>query len=583
MVFLCSSEKDLTTNTADFKVVAAIDIGSTSSWYASSKTDTFKTDPLDIRIDKSWMVGRSSYFPTKTATCILMKGDGSFKSLGHEAQEEYADIILNDEAKHYLFFDKFKMALYNNENISKEMMIKDVKGREKKAVDVFSLFIVELMKLVMKNYQEFEFNDIQWVLTVPSVWSDKAKEFMRHCAERIGVRGYRLIIALEPDAVSVYFQYLHTLKPTVVPKLDRRYMVVDIGGGTVDITAHEKTDDGDLIELCKSTGNDVGGSEVDYQFLALFRQIVNDRVMNTLLTDDRYIDSYFDILREIEKCKRNILASDNNKLHFRIPFSNLDTLCRDYNNKSLSETIASSKYSEKISLKGEHMSFLRSILLSLFAPVGDRISKEIRKVIEKDLQINMILLAGGLSKSPLIVKNIEDSFKGMKIIKLPEEYPADLAVVTGAVLYGHRPHFITSRITEYTYGRLMQPEFETEKHDPAKLITINGIDHCKDVFEILVPKNTRVNVNKKIRKEYKGMHKSQKEIRIAVYTTKKNQVDYVDDPECKLFCEVLVPLSESADKTRCVIVDFIFGKTEFLVEAFEKKTKLQYNVSVELK
>lgn len=358
-----------------------------------------------------------------------------------------------------------------------------------------------------------------------------------------------------------------------------------IVGGTVDITAHEKTDDGDLIELCKSTGDDIGGSEVDKNFLTMFEEIVGSPVMNLLSTGDKYLDSYFDILKEIEKFKRNILASERERIFLDIPFSNLDTLCRECNSKSLSETIASSKYSKEISLKGDHMIFLRSSLLSLFKPVGNRISSKIREVMEelKDLQINMILLAGGLSMSPVIVNIIKESFDNMDIIQLPQKYPADLAVVMGAVLYGHRPHFISSRITKYTYGRLVQPKFQKEKHDPAKLITINGIDLCKDVFETLVQKNTKVNVNETIRKVYKGMHQSQKYIKIAVYTTKKDKVDYIDDSECKLFCEVIVPLSESSSKHSCVIVDFVFGYTEFRVTAFDKETKVQYEVSVELK
>lgn len=65
------------------------------------------------------------------------------------------------------------------------MLIKDVKGREMKAIVVFSSFISELMKRVKKSYEGIEFDDIQWVLTVPAVWSDKAKTFMRHCAEKV--------------------------------------------------------------------------------------------------------------------------------------------------------------------------------------------------------------------------------------------------------------------------------------------------------------------------------------------------------------------------------------------------------------
>lgn len=358
-----------------------------------------------------------------------------------------------------------------------------------------------------------------------------------------------------------------------------------IVGGTVDITAHEKTDDGDLIELCTCNGADIGGTEVDKNILVLFGEIVGEEVMDSLLNVDEYKDSYFDILREVENFKRNIFARNDDTLSFKVPFYDLDTLCKRFHENSLLDTIRLSKYSNKIYIKRERIIFPRSSLSFLFLPVVNRILAKIRQVIDdlKDLEINMILIAGGLSRSPVILTNIEKSFEGMKIISIPQKYPADLAVVMGAVLHGHRPHFISSRITEYTYGRVVQPPFIIGKHDPAKRINVYGTDLCRDVFEILVLKNSRVNVNETIQKEYEAMHKSQKEIRIAVYTTKRDNVDYVDDSECKLFCEVIVPLSETSSKKTCVIVDFVFGYTEFRVTACDKETKVKKEFSVELK
>lgn len=310
--------------------------------------------------------------------------------------------------------------------------------------------------------------------------------------------------------------------------------------------------------------------------------------MDSLSTDDIYRHSYFDFLREIDNFKRNILASDRTNLCFRIPTSDLITLCMKYNSKSLDETIKSSKYNTEISLKGDRIIFLRSSLLSLFYPVGKCISTKIRQVIKHveeltNLQIKMIVLTGGLYMSPVILKIIEESFESMKIIQLPQKYSADLAIVMGAVLYGHRPHMISARMTEYTYGRVVQPTFEKGKHDPEKLITVNGTDLCNDVFEVLVKKNKRVKLNETVRKEYKEISISQTQIRIAVYTTKKDKVDYVDDAECRLFCNVVVPLSESDGQPSCVVVDFNFGNTEFHVTACEKETGFQYKVSLELK
>lgn len=355
-------------------------------------------------------------------------------------------------------------------------------------------------------------------------------------------------------------------------------------GGTVDITAHEKTEGGNLIELCKRTGENIGATEIDKNFLDRLGEIVGEDVMKSLMTEDKYKDSYFDILREIENFKRTIFVSSTDNLYFKVPISDLEILCKQCYDKSLMEKIASSNYAKELSMKKEKIVFHRSSLSFLFIPVVNKIIDKIAQVLEelKEFQINMIILAGGLSRSPSIGKKIVNKFKHMKIITTPEEYAADLAVVTGAVLYGHRPHFITSRMTSFTYGRLVQKPFEIGKHKPAKRITIDGVDLCNDLFEVLIERDTTVKVNETIQKEYKTTSTLQKQVRIAVYYTEKDKVDYVDDDGCRLLCEVMVPLGESKMAHPCVIVDFIFGYAEFQVKAFEKETGKYYEVYVEL-
>ena len=50
----------------------------------------------------------------------------------------------------------------------------------------------------------------------------------------------------------------------------RRYMVVDCGGGTVDITVHEMSKEGGkLKELFKATGGPFGSTTVDEAFKVL--------------------------------------------------------------------------------------------------------------------------------------------------------------------------------------------------------------------------------------------------------------------------------------------------------------------------
>ena len=77
------------------------------------------------------------------------------------------------------------------QRVSKKLMFNDAQGRP------FPLFTLvtetirylkdELIKSCKRNVLEFSDTDIRWVLTVPAIWSDAAKNFMREAAENVSI------------------------------------------------------------------------------------------------------------------------------------------------------------------------------------------------------------------------------------------------------------------------------------------------------------------------------------------------------------------------------------------------------------
>ena len=76
---------------------------------------------------------------------------------------------------------------------------------------------------------------IEYVLTVPAVWSDSAKNATLQAAEKAGMGNkHELKLISEPEAAM-----LHALK-TVQPqnlKVGDNFVICDAGGGTVDLIA----------------------------------------------------------------------------------------------------------------------------------------------------------------------------------------------------------------------------------------------------------------------------------------------------------------------------------------------------------
>ena len=69
------------------------------------------------------------------------------------------------------------------------MVLEDITGKVLSAVDVFTLsmkaLVDHLMKMLTKQGTNVLNNEVQWILTVPAIWTDTAKQFMRTSAEKV--------------------------------------------------------------------------------------------------------------------------------------------------------------------------------------------------------------------------------------------------------------------------------------------------------------------------------------------------------------------------------------------------------------
>lgn len=71
---------------------------------------------------------------------------------------------------------------------------------------------------------------ISYVLTVPAIWTDKAKDLTRRAAELAGIPMDRLVLITEPEAAALYCA---TVCRDIPLKEGDRFLICDAGGGTV--------------------------------------------------------------------------------------------------------------------------------------------------------------------------------------------------------------------------------------------------------------------------------------------------------------------------------------------------------------
>lgn len=77
------------------------------------------------------------------------------------------------------------------QGLTTDFTLHDISGKTMLAVDVFAKVIGYLKQHLLNRVKDMDSklqmspNDIQWVVTVPAIWDDKAKFFMRKAAEKV--------------------------------------------------------------------------------------------------------------------------------------------------------------------------------------------------------------------------------------------------------------------------------------------------------------------------------------------------------------------------------------------------------------
>ncbi|XP_053389262.1 heat shock 70 kDa protein 12A-like [Mercenaria mercenaria] len=577
----CGSSGAVGSDKKDKMLVAAIDFGTTFSGYAFSFKHDYQSDPSKVSTNQNWVAGSMALVSLKAPTVVLFDENKKFHSFGYEAENTYSELALDDEHHKWYYFKRFKMRLHEKK-ITRTIEIDDDKGRKMKALDVFGAVIKylkdHLLNLLKTRGTEVQNSDIHWVLTVPAIWTDSAKQFMREAAYKADIDGGQLSIALEPEAASLFCQMIPTDKihgsdgaKFAVASPGTKYMVIDLGGGTADITVHERQPDGGLKELHKASGGAWGGTKVDEEFYKLLLKIIGGPVYQKFIDENK--SDHLDLQRELETKKRTITPNSSGKITIKVPVAIVQTY-KDEMKEDIKEAIDGSTYSGKISWVGDKMRIEAQIFKNLFKPCTDKIVDHIKDLLKQpDVQgTNIFLMVGGFSESVMLQDAIMKALPKGKVI-IPAE--AGLTVLKGAVIFGHRPVAITSRVSKYTYGINISPPFDPAIHPEDHRVAVGGIDRCRDVFKKYIHEAETVKVGEARSGKHVTLKSNQKEMLLKVFASPKRDPMFVDEDDTEYLGKVVVNLPDSEDKIR-VEVKMMFGETELTVEAIELSQHTKY-------
>ncbi|CAN8211474.1 unnamed protein product [Coccothraustes coccothraustes] len=545
--------------------VVAIDFGTSYSGYCFSLASG--TD----QIRQVYWGAEHGLKTPKTPTSILFNQKQEFKYFGYDAVMKYKSMNPK-EADSWYFFQNFKMQLYNT-NVTADMKLEATNGKFLPALTVFSESLRFMKEHALNTIKEASFKtvydqeEITWVITVPAIWSAAAKQFMRLAAKEAGIisdmLSRNLIIALEPEAASLWCKQLphegfmadSSDKKKFEDSPGIQYVVVDCGGGTIDITVHEIQEDHYLKELHKATGGGWGGNRVDENFSNFLKEIFNDGVW------DEYVKKYPTELQNmmynfsLQKC-----SASREAVYIRC-YYNLTKVAESKKDISqFFENAAGAVWCDgTIMIMYEKMKswFEYSINNIIFA------LREILCKPEMD-KVQYILLVGGFACSIILRDAVREAFSSKYHILCPME--AQAAIAKGAVLFGVNPHIITSRISCRTYGLRVCERFDDAVHDIRKQKVSKAGDriYCTDLFHKLVETGESVNIHEAAHYDFFPIEPDQTEVKFAFYCTKKQNAQYVDEEGMEPLGFCVVPSPDTwLGLNRKLKVKIQFGLTEF--------------------
>lgn len=315
-------------------------------------------------------------------------------------------------------------------NIGKEYKIIR-NNKEYNISDILNIFINHIKSLILKKFPKL--NKIETVITVPSNFSDIQREIIRDAFINNKFSVIRIIN--EPSAAALAYG--------LNQEGDSKIMVIDTGGGTMDITILGR--DCNFFQVIHSDGlNDLGGNN--------FTNIIVEYIVNKLnleKSENGYIDKQTN--KEISKDSLFYTAQRiKEKLSYQEYYiTNLKNIGIDYN----------------LELSAKEFNKLSNKLLQ-------RVDDLLSDILKNYEGVEYFILVGGSSRMKILQEKIYDITR-----KKPWYHPnLDSVVSEGAALY----------------AGIIKGYYKSE--DDVLLIDVLplslGVETADGNFSIIIPKNT---------------------------------------------------------------------------------------------
>ncbi|MET9734614.1 Hsp70 family protein [Streptomyces sp. NPDC006458] len=554
--------------------------------------------------------GGSSRYP-KDLTAILVDGQGVVKEFGYEARRRWQIELNQKNPNKFGYASRFKMALRSDAPPSDVPRFLGRLARADRRI-VRSLITAYLGKLYRTALEEigatsyrgsglaYEGDDIRWCITVPAIWKDAEKRAMRDAAVAAGLPAdeERLLLVSEPEAAAVYCALTSgTLLGPARPegRLDvwtagSRFMVVDCGGGTVDITSYQIRADGvgddRLAEIGLADGGAHGSAYINQHFVD---RVLADRFgveelkaltvshpKEIALLEDRWEEWKVGLHSETAPGGAPVITTP---CDIEIPGRLWEALPRATRDRLAEEAYGDPYH---LVLTPAEVAMLHEAVVG---PVLDTIERQRQLVIDGGplKGVNQIVIVGGFARSTYLRDRIAHRFGDEVEVLIPQD-PA-VAVLGGAVHFAYDPSVVWGRRSKYTYAYACSKPFR-DGVDPQRrrFIDEDGEIMCSGRMHVVVRRGDVVETGALKNSSLRIPQRDLQSFDIGLYATYSDDPQYTDDPGCEHLGTVVADVSGSVNQDsskRLVDVYYAFGGTEIAVETRDRISGVRRKATIE--
>ena len=461
-------------------------------------------------------------------------------------------------------------------------MIESFSGEKFYLVAIVAFILKYLKDLLIDHFSRLviplKTTDFDWVITVPAIWDARGKRMMREAAYLVSyisifvaincqlilqagllnesggidlfttlsyhslplpkeINPDKLSLALEPESAALYSQEMvtkHIASDASATAISRPtdYMVIDIGGGTVDITAHVEVDGGIVVENIP-TGNAWGGTQVNEAFSKMLQNIVDDAGFSRYLASGNHaqkmaaLNKILYVQFEDQKLAFGKCVADDISIDLPANF------CKFYDD--VLEDCANTM--DGIECSDDMLYIDKEVVESqLFGPALDGIIECTLEAIEENkYKVNAFYLVGGFGGCKYVHEKVTAAikkaykFKDRSCTVLVPPTP-HLAVATGAAMWRKNPEKIKARRSDATYGiDSFETPFNSAKHDEHYKVYNEDQKkyQCRDVFTLFLEKGELAKANEIVTIDLIPNEQTQTNMALTIYATPLKDIHYV--------------------------------------------------------